>query len=533
MEWNIADIFEGIADARPDLDALVSDGRHFTYRELDERATRLANGLRARGVGPGDHIGVYLYNSNAYMETVLAAHKLRAVPINVNYRYVEGELHYLFDNADLVAVVHHRVFTPRIAAVRASVPRITTYVAVDDGSDEDIETIGAFDYESFLAAASPERDFGPRSPDDLYIVYTGGTTGMPKGVMWRSEDFIKSTILPLISLGRPVATSPEAVVEEARTGNPVVIYTVAPLMHGAAFWVGLMALLSCRELVVTSAPHFDPEAVWDTVEQERANTILIVGDAMARPLLDVLEANPDRWDTSSLFILGSGGAILSPGLKQRINELLPNVIITDSHGASETGVQGTVAGTDEQGRPRFAMGADTAVLGTDNRPLPAGSPTPGRLARRGHVPLGYYKDPEKSASTFIEIDGERWALPGDMALHEADGTITLLGRGSVSINTGGEKVYPEEVELALKSHPGVFDAVVIGVPDERFGERVAAVVAPVPGAEVTLDDLVSHARAELASYKLPRELHLVERIERSPAGKADYRWAKAIATAET
>jgi acyl-CoA synthetase (AMP-forming)/AMP-acid ligase II len=529
-DWNIADLFEAVCDAVPDREAVVCDGRRITYRELDERATRLAHHLAAAGVRAGEHVGIYAYNGPEWIEAMFAAWKIRAVPINVNYRYVEAELRYLFDNADLVALVHGREFVPRIAAVRDECPKLRAFVAIEDGSSEDLASIGAVEYESSLAAASAARDFPPRSPDDLYILYTGGTTGMPKGVMWRQTDYFNSTIGALMRMGGEPYSSTQEVVDEAIAGGTTTGFALAPLMHGAAQWVSTMLLLQGNKLVLSGQHRLDPVTTWRTIETEKVMSVSLVGDAMARPLIEALDdpALADV-DVSNLFVIGSGGAILSPAVKEAIAKRLPNVLVIDSLGASETGYQGTVAGADDEGKPRFAMGDHTTVLDEDGRPLEPGTGTVGRLARRGYMPLGYYKDPTKTAATFVESNGERWALPGDMARVEADGTITLLGRGSVSINSGGEKIFPEEVELALKSHPDVFDVLVVGVPDARWGERVTAVVKARAGAAPTVEELAEHARASIAGYKVPRGVVLVEEIVRSPSGKADYRWAKSTA----
>src|SRR4051795_5586912 len=526
--FNLADLFEVVVDAAPDRLALVAGETRRTYAELDERANRLAHHLIARGIEPGDWVGIYSWNRVEWVEAMIACYKARAVPINVNYRYVEAELAYLFDNADLTGLVHGREFVPRIAAVLEDTPKLKVFVSIEDGTDEDLATIGAVEYEAALANASAERVPGPRSPDDLYMLYTGGTTGMPKGVMWRQEDFFHSTIGALMA-GGGTFESPEAVIEGAKNGGTIVGFPIAPLMHGAAQWVMLMLLLQGNTLVLSDQKKMDPHEVWSTVVRENVLTISLVGDAMARPLIEVLEEPGVSYDLSRLFVIGSGGAILSPAVKAKIAELLPHVAIVDSLGASETGYQGTVAGADPEGKPRFMMGPHTVVLDDDGVPLAPGSGVVGRLARKGYMPLGYYKDEAKTASTFIVINDERWVIPGDMARVEEDGSITLLGRGSVSINSGGEKIFPEEVELALKSHPGVFDVVVVGVPDERWGERVAAVVKPRGDATPTAEDLAAHARETIAGYKVPKEVHLVDEIVRSPSGKADYRWAKAQA----
>ncbi len=533
--FTFADTFEVVADTVPDHLALVTEERRLTFAEVDERATRLAHVLQERGVGAGDHIGLYLYNGTEYVETMLAAWKIRAVPINVNYRYVEEELVYLFDDADLVAVVHHQEFTPRLADVVDQVPGVHTFVCVADGSGADTSSLATVDYESALAAASAERDFAERSGDDLYLLYTGGTTGMPKGVMWRQEDIFFAA-MDLCAMGlADEPSSPEALADRVQTtAGTMVMATAAPLMHGAAQWAAFICFHQGNTMVLTSSRHFDPAAIWRMVEAEKVTTMTVVGDAMARPLADELEANADAYDLSSFFALGSGGAILSAGVKEQFLRVKPDLVITDSFGASETGANGGGVGSSDEGHPQFAVNESTTVLDDDLRPVEPGSGRQGLLARSGRIPLGYYKDEEKTAKTFVhDPDGKRWVIPGDFATVEADGTITLFGRGSVSINSGGEKIFPEEVEAALKSHPAVFDAIVVGVPDDRFGQRVAAVVAPRPGQEPTLEELAEHARTKIAGYKVPRELHLVDAVTRSPSGKADYRWATAVATGET
>ena len=351
--------------------------------------------------------------------------------------------------------------------------------------------------------------------------------------MWRQTDYFNSTIGALMRMGGAPYESVEEVLDEARNSGATVGFPLAPLMHGAAQWVATMMLLQGNKLVLSSARKLDPIATWRTIEREKVMTTSLVGDAMARPLIEALDS-PElaEIDLSSFFVIGSGGAILSPTVKEAIAKRLPNVLVIDSLGASETGFQGTVAGTDSEGKPRFAMGEHTTVLDDAGKPVQPGDGVVGRLARKGYMPVGYYKDAAKTAATFVEIDGERWALPGDMARVEADGTITVLGRGSVSINSGGEKIYPEEVELALKSHPDVFDVVVVGVPDERWGERVVAVVKARPGATPESDELAAHARETIAGYKVPRAIVVVDEMVRSPSGKADYRWAKATAVAD-
>lgn len=535
MAWNIADLVEHAVDAVPDRVALIvprPDGtdRIATYRRLDERANRLAHHLAANGVGPGDHVGVYGYNSREFVETVLAAYKLRAVPVNINYRYVEAELRYLFDDADLVALVHDAQFAPRIAAVREALPMLRHLVAVDDGSGADPGRAGSVPYEEAIASGSPARDFPPRSDDDLYVLYTGGTTGMPKGVVWRQEDVIR-----VLGGGIDFETG-ERIADEHRfsanaaAGEEGKVIVIAPLMHGAAQWGVFNGLFNGRSIVLM--PKFDPHEVWKAVERHRITSLSITGDAMARPLLDALAER--HYEVSSLAAVASTAAVFSASLKEEFLARFPSLLIAEAVGSTETGYNGAALvaqGTPTRpGLPTVRMGPDTVVLDDDLRPVAPGSGIVGRMARGGNVPLRYHKDPEKSAATFVEVDGRRYAMSGDYAVVEADGSMTLLGRGSVCINSGGEKIFPEEVESALKAHPDVVDAVVVGVPDDRWGERVAAVVQPRPGRAPTLHELDAHCRTLVAGYKVPRELHLVERVERSPSGKPDYPWAKRVAT---
>jgi acyl-CoA synthetase (AMP-forming)/AMP-acid ligase II len=536
MQWNVADLFEGAVDAAADREALVCGAARLRYAALDERANRFAHHLRGRGVGPGEHVGILAWNRAEWVESMLGCFKVRAVPINVNYRYVERELLYLFDNADLVALVHQRAFAPRIAPLRGELPKLRHLVALEDGSGEDLGATGSVPYEEALASASPKREFGPRSPDDHYVIYTGGTTGMPKGVVWRQEDVIMALGGGIDHATGIPATRPEELV--AKTANPpLTTLVLPPLMHGAAQWATLGFLFVGSRVVLNEGRSLDADRVWALIEAEGVNTVSITGDAMARPLAESLARDPKRHDLSRLGVLASSAAIFSPSVKAQLKALLPQLLIVDSLGASETGFHGSALWQGE-GAPRregagvsVRPGRDTLVLDDALRPVAAGSRRVGRLARGGNVPLGYYKDAEKTAATFVEVEGRRYSIPGDFATVEEDGSITLLGRGSVSINTGGEKVYPEEVESALKSHDDVFDAVVVGVPDERWGERVAAVVEARPGRRPSLEALDAHCRDRLAGYKIPRSLVLVERIERQPSGKPDYPWAQRVARA--
>ncbi len=533
MELNIADLFESVVDVVPDREAVVSGGTRLTYRQLDERANRLAHYLQASGVGPGDHVGMHLYNGNEFLEAVLATFKIRAVPVNINYRYVEDELRYLFKDSDLVALVHQREFAPLIQAVASDVPSLKTLICLDDESDEDCSALGSQPYETVLESGSPDRDFEPRSGEDLYIIYTGGTTGMPKGVMWRHQDVFYAGLQGGNPGGEPIS-KPEELPELVKTNPmPLTFFPAAPFIHGAAQWAALIGFFGGGKVVLLPGRSFHAPTAAKLIAAEGVQTITLVGDAMARPLIEAIDKAEEGLDLSSLFVIGSAGAVLSEAVKEQIRARLGSVMIIDSFGASETGHQGSmVAGTGhgaEKG-PLFEMNDSNCVFDDDLKPLEPGSGVIGKLARRGHIPVGYYNDPEKTAATFVEIAGERWAMPGDMATIEADGTIRVFGRGTVSINSGGEKIFPEEVEAALKAHADVLDAIVVGVPDERWGQRVAALVQMRPGRELDKADIEAHCRHKVAGYKAPREIHEVEKVMRQPSGKPDYRWAKSYAT---
>ncbi len=520
--FNLVDLFEQAADEWPDRIHVIDEHQQRTFAEMDARANRLAHHLAEQGVGPGDHVGIFALNRVEWVETLWAVFKLRAVWININYRYVEDELAYLFNDAGLHYLIVEPEFVERARAVAPALPTLV---------------IGP-DYESALADQSPQRDFGQRSGDDLYILFTGGTTGMPKGVVWRHDDVVMALGGGIDLRTGETMQHPEDFLAKGRNGFMLTTLPVAPLMHGATQW-SLMGQSFVGNCTVLRA-RFDPHEVWNTVEQLHVNLLMITGDAMARPLLDALDEpdEPDEPETghdlSSLFAISSSAVLFSQTCKDRFLDRFPNLVITDAVGSSEGGANGLTMvsrGTVMKGGPTVSVARDSVVLDDYLRPIAAGSGVIGRLARCGNIPIGYLNDPVKTAATFVTgADGVRYVIPGDFATIEADGSLTLLGRGSVSINTGGEKVFPEEIENALKAHPGVLDAVVVGVPDERWGERVAAVVQPVAGAEVTLDSIQTHCRVHLAGYKVPRQLTLVEHVVRSPAGKSDYRWAKRVAT---
>ncbi|MEU4423157.1 acyl-CoA synthetase [Actinoplanes sp. NPDC024001] len=520
MAANIADLFEHAVDAFPDRVAVACGDDELSYAELEDAANRLAHFLQDRGVGPGDHIGLYAGNSIEAVVSMVAVYKLRAVVVNVNFRYVENELQYLFADAELTALIHDRKYAPKVAAVLPAAPGLHTTVALPDGTDE--KTDGTL-YQDALAAGHPGRDFGERSGDDIYLLYTGGTTGYPKGVVWRHEDVwrVLGGGIDFMS-GVPL----EDEWAQSRRGAempPMTRLCLAPLIHGNAQWAALAALFNGDTVVVL--PHFDPEEVWRTIERRKVTVVVLIGDAMARPIIEAYLAG--NHDGSSLVAISSSAALFSPSVKRQYLEALPNTMVTDAIGSSETGFAGLGIVADVQGGavdgPRVMPGPNTIVI--DEYGKKAAPGVIGRLARGGHVPLGYYKDPAKTAALLTEIDGVRYAMPGDLARLEEDGTITLLGRGNTCINTGGEKVFPEEVEGALKAHADVFDALVIGAPDDRLGQRVVALVQPRDGVRVDLDELERHVRQRVAGYKVPRSVWLVDHIARTISGKADYRWA--------
>ncbi|NEA21816.1 acyl-CoA synthetase [Actinomadura bangladeshensis] len=518
MEYNHADLFEGLADAIGDRVALICGDQRFTYAELDEHANRLAHHLRDAGVKPGQHVAVQLYNGVEYAAALLATMKIRAVPINVNYRYVENELLYVYRDSDSVALLYDVEFEDRVAATVPEVPELRHLVAV--GGAPSIP--GAVAYEDALRDADGTRDFPARSGDDLYIIYTGGTTGMPKGVMWSAEQIIFAFWNPTV----PRPSKPEDIVEHARNSGQLIMMPVAPLMHGAAQVATFIAWFMGATLVYTR--KFDAADVWRTIEREKVNSLTITGDAMAIPMAEEL-ARGD-YDTSSLFAYVSTGAIFTGTVRERIQKLLPNVLILDRFGSTESGSTAeAVAGSTPEKGLRFAPDVENVtVLDDALQPVKPGSGVIGQVARTGHIAQGYYNDPEKTAKTFPVVDGRRWLLTGDIATVEEDGSIAVYGRGSQAINTGGEKVFPEEVEAVLKGHPGVYDAVVTGIPDERWGNRVAAVIQ-ASGDAPSSEDLDAHCRRELSGYKVPRVYAFVAEMKRSPAGKADYRWAKQVA----
>jgi len=541
-EFNIAAVHEAIAAAKPDAECLIFRDRRYTWQQVNDRTRRLANHLRSRGLGVHrerdelagwesgqDLLALYLHNGPEYLEGMVGAYKARVAPFNVNYRYVAAELRHLFSDAGARAAIYHAAFAPQLAEVLPDLPDLQVLIQVDDGSGNPLLP-GAVDYEEAVAAASPDLPDLDWSPDDLYVLYTGGTTGLPKGVLWRIADIFVSGFV-----GRNSATNEEyGSIDEmidVAAANGIHALVTPPLMHGAAQWFAFNQLDQGGTAVFPSHPeHLDPVDVWSTVEREKVVAMIIVGDAFATPLLRALEEH--EFDLSSLALVVSGGAPLSPRLKEQLLARLPNAMVLDAIGASETGGQGRTFTTKDGNATTgsFTPSSDTAVLSEDvRRVLLPDDHSLGWLAQRGRIPLGYLGDRAKTERTFPVVEGIRWAVPGDRARWRDDGTIEVLGRDSVTIVTGGEKVFAEEVEGALKQHPAVDDAVVVGRPNERWGQEVVALVRLAPGASVDTDSLLAECEQHVARYKLPKQIIFLDEIVRSPAGKADYRWAKEVA----
>jgi acyl-CoA synthetase (AMP-forming)/AMP-acid ligase II len=539
MEFNLARVHDAIADAAPDREALVFRDRRLTHAELQERTRRFANFLTLRGLGAKrerselkghesgqDHLALYLYNGNEYLEGMFGAYKARVAPLNVNYRYVDEELLYLLRDAKARALVYHAEFAPRVAAIRGQLPDLQLLVQVRDESGNALLP-GALDYEETLAAASPEKPSLELSPDDLYILYTGGTTGMPKGVLWRSADIFIAAMG-----GRKIDGSEWASYEEiaasVKASMPVRTIVGPPLMHGAAQWSAFIMMTMGATLVIPSVVQkLDPDDFLSTVEREKAVSFTIVGDAFARPLLDQMAKK--KYDLSSVFLVGSGGAPLSTTNKKEILERMPGIIIFDGIGSSETGAQASNPSTRDSGVTSgdFKPGPGACIVSADmSRLLGPNDEEIGWFAQQGRVPLGYLGDVDKTARTFPVIGGVRYAVPGDRARYRPDGSFDVLGRDSVTINSGGEKIFAEEVEQALKQHPDVYDVVVAGRPSDRWGQEVVAVVQLRDGSRTTAEDLLAEAAKHIARYKLPKSFVFRPQIQRSPSGKADYRWAK-------
>jgi acyl-CoA synthetase (AMP-forming)/AMP-acid ligase II len=537
MTWHLASIWEAIADAAPEAPALACEGVRRTWAEFDDRAARIASALAAAGLGPGAKVGLYASNCNEYLEAQYGVFKTGGCPVNVNYRYSEAELVYLLDNAEAEAVFFDARFAPRVEAILAQLPRLKLIVAIDDGSGGALE--GARDFEDLVAAhpAAPRRE---RSEDDIYMLYTGGTTGMPKGVMMRQGAFSRTLTGALAATirGLPAPNDTNELIElvkqlHASKEVPVSL-PACPLMHGTGCWGGAFGPHVLGGHVVTMrGEHFDPERMWRVSAEEKVTDLVIVGDAFAKPLLAALRALNDRGampDLRPMKRILSSGVMFSREVKEGLLDLL-DVTIVDVMGSTEGGMGSSVVSraSPPGETARFMPNPGVKVFNALDREVKPGSDEVGMIASGGVAQLGYYKDEAKTAATFRVIDGVRYSFPGDFAKVAADGSLVLLGRGSVCINTGGEKVFPEEVEEALKAHPDVFDCLVVGLPDERFGERVTAVLSLREGRGLDEAALLEFARTRIAGYKLPRRIVVVDHVQRAPNGKADYKWAKSAA----
>ena len=531
--WNFADVYEAVAAKVPDRACQVQGERVITWREFDARADALAADMLAAGLTHQSKVAAYLYNGPEYLEAYVAAFKGGFAPVNTNYRYGHDEIVYLFDNADAEAVVFHAAFAPLVEGVRHELPKVRRWYCVADGTHPVPEW--ALDYESVVAQRVEGPVKGPwgRSGDDLLLLYTGGTTGMPKGVMWRQDDLFN--VLGAggnAVLGVPPAESLEQIAERVTPETPgFVLLSACPLMHGTGQFSSLIAMNMGGTIVTLPSRHFDVDELLSEIQRNGVNSVIIVGQAFAGPMLEHLDAHPGTYDLSSVVMVSSSGVMWSQGNKEGLLRHMPQAALFDSFGSSEAVGMGasvsTAGGTSQTAR--FMLGPSCGVFTEDGRRVEPGSGERGLVAVGGFIPLGYYKDEAKTAQTFRTFEDRRWSVPGDWAEVNEDGTLVLLGRGSVCINTGGEKVFPEEVEEALKHHPDVRDAVVVGLPDERFGETICAVVEPAAGAEPDLATLSEHVKEHLAHYKAPRHLVLVDTIGRAPNGKVDYKRLKGVA----
>lgn len=507
---NLADVFEAIADAVPDRAAIITMDGTYTYADIDRRATRLANHLLSLGVQPGDHVAVHSKNRIEWVEAFYGCFKARVVPININYKYLREELQYLYGNSDAVVALIAPEHVEAVAEL--DVPKLRHTLVFGE------------DYEAALAAASADRpsDTG-RTGQDHYVLYTGGTTGNPKGVVWRHEDWIPAA-LNAGRFGAPIESVEQLAQEAAANESPMVLLALGPMMHGGSQWTMANGHVAGQSMALYTEASFSAETAMDLVQHAGVTSLTFLGDAMGRPVADAILAEPDRWDLSRLISISNGAAPLSDGVRAQLREALPGRFILDTYGASESGA--TASRIDDGndgplGPPRFGASDDVEVFDpVDFTPCPVG--VDGLLGRTGPIPLGYYNDPVKTAATFREIEGRRWSIPGDFARREEDGTIAVLGRGSVCINTGGEKVHPEEVESALLRHDDVFDAVVVGTPHERWGQQVTALVHLREGATASADDLRDHVKGLLANYKAPKEVLFVSHVPRTPVSKVDY-----------
>ena len=534
MNLDFASVWEMVSDLVPENDALICGEDIVTWKEYDDRASKIASALSEAGLGANSKAGLYLNNSNEYLIAQYAIFKVGGIPINVNYRYVEEELIYLLENSDAEAVFYHACYSSRIKEIAGSLPNIKAWIEVSDGTESKFDQ--SLKYEDLLNQHSPMKRIH-RDPETIYMLYTGGTTGMPKGVMYKQGEFLVYLFRTLKAMGYDVPedlSDLESRIEASKSSNAFIRSVIGcPLMHGTGMWLGaFLPLLLGGTAITTSNLGFDPDQLWTQVQNKKATNIVIVGDAFAKPMLDALNraaSDGNAYDISSVQVIISSGVMWSAEVKQGLLQH-HDMRLMDTMGSTEGGMGASVTTRDNPpATAKFSLNPGVIVLADDGEILSPGSEKIGLIGTSGLVPVGYYKDEKKSAETFREVDGVRYSFPGDYAKLEADGTITLLGRGSNCINSAGEKIYPEEVEEALKKDALVFDCLVVGMPDEKFGQKIVAVVSTVDNQQVNEAELIENTRKIIAGYKLPKTILFADEVQRAPNGKANYKWAKAFA----
>ena len=531
MAMQFANVWERVSDTVGDNVALINGDNELSWSQLDVKAAKIATILEEYGLKSDSKVGIYLHNSNEYLEAQYGVFKIEGVPINVNYRYKENELIYLLDNADAEAVFFQGCYSERIKAIKDQLPKIKVYIQIDDGTEPLME--GAIDYESSISSSKEQNRFD-RTEENIYMLYTGGTTGMPKGVMYKHGGFIPSMLKTAFAMGFEVPediSDLEKIVKNAKENDSLSVSLPAcPLMHGTGMWLGaFLPMFSGGTVVTISDLGLNPKKVWEEVVKNKVNSLVIVGDAFAKPLLDELKeakSSSNEYDISSLRAMISSGVMWSSEIKDGLLEL-HDMTLFDAMGSSEGGMGSAVSNREMPAKTaKFALNPGVIVLSDDGKEVEPGSEEMGKIGTSGLVPEGYFKDEKKSAETFKEINGVRYSFPGDYATINEDGTINLLGRGSNCINTAGEKVYPEEVEEAVKKHPYVYDCLVVGLKDEKFGQRVVALASLETAGSLEEGELIDFTREQLSGYKLPKQVLFVDEVMRAPNGKANYKWAK-------
>ena len=531
MSMQFANVWERVSDTVGDEIALINGEDKLTWASFDSKAAKIATILEEHGLKSDSKVGIYLHNSNEYLEVQYGVFKIEGVPINVNYRYKENELVYLLDNSDAEAVFFQGCYAERISAIKEQLPKVKAYIQIDDGTEPLMES--AIDYENSISSSKEQIRFA-RTEDNIYMLYTGGTTGMPKGVMYKHGSFIPSMLKTAFAMGFEVPEDMndlEKIVLSAQANNALTVSMPAcPLMHGTGMWLGaFLPMFSGGSVVTISDLGLNPKNVWQEVEKHKINSLVIVGDAFAKPLLDELKnakENSSPYQISSLRAMISSGVMWSSEIKDGLLAM-HDMTLFDAMGSTEGGMGSSVSNREMPAKTaKFALNPGVIVLSDDGKEVEPGSDIMGKIGTSGLVPEGYFKDEKKSAETFKEINGVRYSFPGDYATVNSDGTINLLGRGSNCINTAGEKVYPEEVEEAIKKHPNVYDCLVVGLQDDKYGQRVVAIASLEENSALEEGELIDFTREQLSGYKLPKQILFVEEVMRAPNGKANYKWAK-------